>query len=73
MHTYSQQIGNLLKRFVGKKDVFNEEYRQITLETNKEHLKFDKLRGSTRMLDRNVKTEKDFDLFFDKVQNTPLP
>lgn len=68
MQTYSQQMGNLLKR-----DVLNEEYRQITLETSQEDLKFDKLRGSTRMLDRNVKTEKDFDLFFDKVQNIPLP
>ena len=73
MQTYSQQMGNLLKRFVGKRDVLKEEYRQITLETSKEDLKFDKLRGSTRMLDKNVKTEKDFDLFFNKVIETPLP
>ena len=73
MQTYSQQMGNLLKRFVGKRDVLKEEYRQITLETSKEDLKFDNLRGSTRMLDKNVKTDKDFDLFFNKVIETPLP
>jgi hypothetical protein len=73
MQTYSQQVGNLLKRFVGKSDVLNEDYRQMTLETTKANLKFDKVRGSVRMLNKNVKTEKDFDLYFNSVIETPLP
>ncbi len=59
MQTYSEQIKKLLKRFVGKSNVLHENYQQITLET--------------KVLSRNVKTEKDFDLFFDKVMKTPLP
>ena len=73
MQTYSQQVGNLLKRFVGKSDVLLEDYRQMTLETTKENFRFDKSRGSVRILSKNVKTEKDFEIFFNKVINTPLP
>lgn len=73
MQTYRQQVHSLLEKFVGKTNVLEQEYRQMTLETRKEDLKTDKVRGSTRMQNRNVKTEKEFDIYFSSVIDKPLP